>query len=40
MYFLVLPRQSFLLGLYVPVTLCLQGNSGKYSPSWQGNTEN
>ena len=36
MYFLVLPQQSTLLGLYRPVLLCLLGNTGKYSFSPQG----
>ena len=39
-YFLVLPQQSSLLGLYGPVLLHLLGNSGKYSPSCHTNTEN
>ena len=40
MYFLVLPQQSSLLGLYRPVLLHLLGNKGKCSPSFQTNTEN
>ena len=40
MYFLVLKQQSSLLGLYGPVLLRLLGNTGKYSPSCQTNTEN
>ena len=40
MYFLVLPQQSSLLGLYGPVLLHLLGNTGKYSPSCYTNTEN
>ena len=39
-YFLVLPQQSSLLGLYGPVMLHLLGNKGKYSPSCHTNTEN
>ena len=35
MYFLALPQQSSLLGLYGPVLLHLLGNTGKYSPSCQ-----
>ena len=40
MYFLVLLQQSYLLGLYGPVLLCLLSNTLKYSPSCKGNTEN
>ena len=32
-YFLVLPQQSSLLGLYRPVLLHLLGNTGKYTPA-------
>ena len=39
-YFLVLPQQSSLLGLYGPVLHHLLGNMGKYSPSCQTNAEN
>ena len=39
-YFLVLPQQSSQLGLYGPVLLHLLGNTGKYSPICQTNTEN
>ena len=39
-YFLVLQQESSLLGLYGPVLLHLLGNTGKYSPSCQTNTEN
>ena len=40
MYYLVLPQQSSLLGLYGPVLLHLLSNTGKYSPSCQTNTVN
>ena len=40
MYVIVLQQQSSLLGLYGPVLLHLLGNTGKYSPSCQTNTEN
>ena len=40
MYFLVLPQQSSLLGLYGSILLHLLGNTGKYSPSCKTNTEN
>ena len=39
-YFLLLPQQSSLLGLYGPVLLHLLGNTGIYTPSCQTNTEN
>ena len=39
-YFRVLPQHSSPLGLYGPVVLHLLGNTGKYSPSCQTNTEN
>ena len=38
MYFLVLPQQSSVLGLYGTVLLHLLVNTGKYSPSCQNNT--
>ena len=40
MYFLVLQQESSLLGLYGPVLIHLLGNTRKYSPSCQTNTEN
>ena len=39
-FFLVLPQQSSLLGLYGPELLHLLGLTGKYSPSCETNTEN
>ena len=43
-YFLVLPQQSSLLGLYGPVVLHLLGNKGKYTPAarpiWRINSSN
>ena len=38
-YLLVLPQQSSLLGLYGPLLLHILGNTRKYSPSSQANTE-
>ena len=38
--FLVQPQQSSLLGLYKPVLFRLLDNTGKYTPSCEGNTEN
>ena len=40
MYFVVLPQQSYVLGIYRPILLHLLGNTRRYSPSCQTNMEN